>query len=113
MLSSGVPKKIPDTISGRARQWLAEGHGATEVVRKVAQEFDGFKVSVTWVAALAVDEGVELKRGGPAGIKLAPRSPHRERARYFKSKGLTLSAIAAELGISRQAVSKLLRTDES
>lgn len=108
-----MPKKVPDDIAKRARQWLADGHGATEVVRKVAQEFEGYRVSVTWAASLANEEGVELKRGGPAGIKLAPRSPHRERARYFKSKGLTLAAIAAELGISRQAVSKLLRTDES
>lgn len=107
-VSGRMPKQIPDKIRARVLALLDEGLGATEIVRNVAREFDGFGLSVMYVSARAKERGVKLPMGRPVGVEQAPRSPHRERARYLRSKGLTLSAIAAELGISRQAVSKLL-----
>lgn len=50
-------------------------------------------------------------RGRPPGTG-KKYSPHRERARALRNQGLSLTAIAAELGISRTQVINLLSDDK-
>ncbi len=100
-----VPKVIPEEIKARIVSLLQEKRTGAEIVEVVAQEFSGYSISARSVTALAPRAGVKL---------LAARrpTPRRELARLRRQQGLTETAIAAELGISKQRVSKLLSDDK-
>lgn len=77
---------------------------ATALTYREIAEQTGY--SVHTVANVAKARG--LKRG-KGRRDTGPRSPHRDRARELRSLGQSNTAIGAELGITRQAVSRLLR----
>lgn len=105
-----MPKVIPSRVKVRIAALLGDGLSAVAVAEKVSAEFPDTPVSRTTVGKIAKALSVELPVGRPAGSGTpgARFSPHRERAQELRSKGLTLVAIAAELGITKQAVSYLL-----
>jgi DNA invertase Pin-like site-specific DNA recombinase len=109
-----VPKVIPEEIKARIRELLISGETASAVVRAIAN--DGVaRVSVPTVAKIAQRLGIKLVRGSVPGSRSAPRaqrSRHRERVKELRAAGMTISAIAAAEGISKQAVSALLSDDD-
>lgn len=114
VLSSGVPKIIPSRVKLRIAALLGEGRTAVAVAELVSAEFPEHPVSRTTVGKIAKALSVELPVGRPLGTGCpgARFSPNRDKARELRSKGLTLVAIAAELGITKQAVSYLLSADD-
>lgn len=101
-----VPKVIPEEIKARIVELLQAGKVGAEIIGIVAAEFDGYSVSNGSVTGLAPRAGVVLVKGARRP------TPRRELARQRRAQGLTESAIAAELGISKQRVSKLLSDDK-
>lgn len=101
-----VPKVIPEAIKVRIVELLKVGKVGSEIIAAVAAEFDGYSVSNGSVTGLAPRAGIVLVKGARRP------TPRRELARQRRAQGLTESAIAAELGISKQRVSKLLSDDK-
>ena len=96
-----VPKVIPEEIKARIVELLQAGKVATEIVKIIAVEFRRYRVSPRSVTGLA-------KRAGVTLVAARRPTPNRELARARRDQGLTETAIAVELGISKQRVSKLL-----
>lgn len=96
MVASQVVPPVPSPL----RPQIAEALRGNETQKQIA---DRLGCSVRLVAKVAEELELQRQRGRQ------PYSDNKAEARRLRGQGLTLTAIGAELGITRQAVSKLLR----
>ncbi len=114
-----VPKVIPEEIKDRIVELLRQGAVAPDIIRSIAQEFDGFKISRPTVTRLAPRAGVALSQGRPEGSKDAeprsrePQDPDlREKAEAALGEEGSLRKAAKVLGISYERVRQLTTDDK-
>lgn len=86
---------------------LLETENAEHAAKQVMAEFEDVKVTGMSVARWGKGLNVKLREGRPVGHTT---SPYRERALQLLAEGKNQSEIARELGVTRQAISKILKS---
>lgn len=104
-----VPKIIPAPIKERIVELLRAQVTASTIVAVIADEFEGYKISIPSVTRMAPNAGVTLSPGPRPGSQ---HSKHREEALRLASlqPKLTQQQVADQLGITYQAVQQLLKS---
>jgi len=99
-------RRTPEEVMQRVRELVSEGVSPTEIQDRILKEMS-YELSRT-----PIDKEVHKQdKLRPQG---RPRtSPNRARAITLKAQGLTPVEIATKLGITRQAVHRLLKVMSS
>ena len=108
-----VPKQFPPELKIRAVALLLELKNAEHAAAQVMREFPGFSVTGQSVARWGKGLRVKLRKGRRHGAPGSRKqtSPHRPRVLELLAQGNSQADVARMLGISRQLVHALSRTN--
>lgn len=105
-----MPKQVPGPVNLRIAELIGQNATAPAIVRAVAEEFEGYKISTATVSRLRAALNMSKTAGRPVGIARPQEatSPHRQLVHDLHQQGLSLGEIREQIGISRARIHAIL-----